>query len=130
MIGRHRPTKLFPLLAAVILLPVGATPPLAQPAGPPRPHYSIDATIDYALMTLQGTAVVTVPVAAGDSLSDAIFFIYADAPGVGGVDGKQHNISVDSVTDDAGANPGFTLEGAVLRVKLSMRQTRNFNLKV
>jgi hypothetical protein len=39
-----------------------------------RPHYRIDAAIDYELLTLKSTADVMVPVDAGDSLSDVVFF--------------------------------------------------------
>jgi hypothetical protein len=94
-----------------------------------RPQYNLNATIDYELLTFKSTGNIMVPVAAGDSLRDVVFFIYANASGVGGDDDKHKNIAVDSVTLDGKTVP-FTLEGAVLRVKLAQEKKSNFTLKI
>jgi hypothetical protein len=94
-----------------------------------RPQYRIYAAIDYELLTLKSTADVTVPVDTGDSLSDVVFFIFANAGGVGGDDARRKNIVVDRVAMDGKSVP-FTLKGAVLRVKLPQPTSTQFTLKI
>lgn len=81
-----------------------------------RPSYQIDAMIDYDLLTFKGSALVTVPASAGDSLSDVAFFLYANAAGI--VDDERRKyIVVDHVLLHDEAVP-FTLKGAILHVSL------------
>jgi hypothetical protein len=94
-----------------------------------RPLYRINATIDYELLTLKSTADITVPVAAGDALNDVVFFIFANAGGVGGDDERRKNIVVDRVSLNGQAVP-FSLNNAVLRVKLPQATSSRFTLKV
>jgi hypothetical protein len=94
-----------------------------------RPLYRINAAIDYELLTLKNTADITVPVDAGDALSDVVFFIFANAGGVGGDDERRKNIVVDGVSMNGQSVP-FTLNNAVLRVKLAQAMSTRFTLRV
>jgi hypothetical protein len=107
------------------------TPAVAAPGimAVGRPQYEIDANIDYDLLTLQSSAKVQIPASSADPLRDAVFFLYANAGGVGGDDARRKNLVVDRVSMGATALP-FKLDGAVLRVALPSPQTSAFTLKV
>ncbi len=92
-----------------------------------RPHYKIDARIDYELLTFKSAGLITIPVTRGDALRDVVFFIFANAGGVGGDDERRKNIVVDNVSLD-GAKIPFTLNGAVLRAR--SRKGRRFALQI
>ena len=94
-----------------------------------RPQYAIDASIDYDLLTLKSSAQVTVPASNADPLRDVVFFLYANAGGVGGDDERRKNLVVDSVSFD-GAPVNWKLDGAVLRVTLPSAQNAPFSLKI
>jgi hypothetical protein len=95
-----------------------------------RPQYRLYADVDYELLTFRANAVITVPVAPGDSVRDAVFFIYANAGGVGGgADARRKYISVNRVTLAGRAMP-FALNGAVLRVQLPQAQNGLFELTI
>lgn len=94
-----------------------------------RPAYDINAKIDYELLTLSGTARVSVPASSSDPLSNAVFFLYANANGVGGSDGRRKNLAVDSVSF-GGQKVPFKLDGAVLRVSLPTPQTSPFQVQI
>ncbi|MDQ3814528.1 MAG: hypothetical protein M3347_11330 [Armatimonadota bacterium] len=100
-----------------------------QSATAQRPNYQITAAVDYDLLTFKSTTLVTVPGAPGDALQDVVFFIYANASGVGGEDERRKNIAVDGVALEGAAVP-FTLQGAVLRVQLPQAQSEPFTLKI
>src|SRR4028119_280185 len=95
--------------------------PLQQPSpqreATSRPRYNLSLNLNYQLLTFTGTSRVTVPVRNGDSLRDAVFFLYANADGVGSATREHPNISVESVTLN-GTEVPFKLESAVLRVTL------------
>lgn len=106
----------------------------AQSGGAPallRPQYRIDANIDYDLLTLQSSARVQVPASGADPLRDVVFFLYANAGGVGGDDERRKNLVVDSVTMDGDAAPlQWKLDNAVLRVTLPAPQSSPFGVVV
>ena len=104
-------------------------PSAATPAMPQRPDYKITASIDYDLLTFKSQSAITVPVAPGDTLQDVVFFLYANAGGVGGDDERRKNIVVDGVSLNDAAVP-FTLHGAVLRVTLPAAQSAPFTLNI
>ena len=94
-----------------------------------RPLYDLSAKIDWELLTLAGQARVTVPASPDDALSDASFFLFANADGVGGAGANRKNLSVESV--HLGAQKLiFSLQGPVLRVQLPSPQTSAFELKI
>jgi hypothetical protein len=94
-----------------------------------KPSYELNLELDTELLTLKGQAKIQVPAKARDPLSDVVFFIYANANGVGGADSKRKNIVVDSIML-AGKPVAYTLDGAVLRVKTPAPQTAPFQLEV
>ena len=96
-----------------------------------RPQYRIETQIDYDLLTLQSSATIKIPVARGDSMRDAVFFLYANASGVGGDDARRKNLVVDAVHfgNQSAALP-FELDGARLKVDLGAAQTSDFTLVV
>ncbi|MBW3635511.1 MAG: M1 family metallopeptidase [Armatimonadetes bacterium] len=94
-----------------------------------RPQYRLDASIDYDLLTLKSSAEITIPASATDPLRDAVFFLYANAGGVGGDDERRKNLVVDAVTLD-GAPVRWKLDGAVLRVQFPAPQSAPFSLKI
>ena len=77
-----------------------------------RPKYQMRANIDWRLMTFRAEGDITVP-NSGESLHDAVFFVFANAGGVGGADDKRLNIAIDSIEMD-GQKVDWKLEGAVL----------------
>ena len=87
-----------------------------------RPRYELGLKLDYQLLTFTANGKITVPVAPGEALNDAVFFIYANAPGVTGNDGAHKNIAIDEVTLN-GAPLDYSLDGAVLRVKFPQPQS-------
>jgi hypothetical protein len=94
-----------------------------------RPHYNIRLNLDYRLLTFSAHGAVKVPVTRGDSLSDVVFFIYANAPGVAGNDASHSNVVVDEVKlGDALLE--YSQRGAVVRVKLPAPQTSQFTLNL
>ncbi len=94
-----------------------------------RPRYGLRLNVDYQLLTFSASGEISIPVARGESLSDAVFFIYANAPGVSGNDAAHSNVVVDEVKL-GGTKAEYSQLGAVLRVKLPAPQTGNFTLKM
>ena len=94
-----------------------------------RPRYDLDLKLDTQLLTLESSAKITVPATSADPISDAVFFLYANADGVGGANSKQKNLVVQSVSLNGKSVP-FTLEGAVLRAKLPSPQSAPFALEI
>jgi hypothetical protein len=94
-----------------------------------RPRYNLHLNLDYELLTFTADGAITVPVRNGDSVRDAVFFIYANAPGVSGNDGGHHNVAVDEVTLGA-QKLEYSLDSAVLRVKLPTAQSTPFTLSI
>ena len=132
---RRKPPGLRTRSAALLLLlcvvGCGSAQSRERPAGPSnrRPHYQIEASIDYDLLALASSARITVPAAPEDPLRDVVFFIYANAGGLGGEDERRKNIVVDGVSLDRAVLP-VALEGAVLRVRLPQAQSAPFLLKI
>lgn len=138
-------TLLLPVLAALavtalqiraqnssapsIALPAPSAPLAAEPRDPARPRYTLRADVDTALLTFTGSAKIEIPVAPGDPLSDAVFFVFANAGGVGGDDDRIKNIDVSSVKLGGAAVP-FKLDGAVLHVLLPQAQRDAFALDI
>ena len=77
-----------------------------------RPNYQMRATVDWQLMTFRAEGDITVP-NNGENLRDAVFFVFANAGGVGGADDKRLNVAIDSVEMD-GQKVDWKLDGAVL----------------
>ncbi|MBV9863775.1 MAG: hypothetical protein JO316_00345 [Abitibacteriaceae bacterium] len=94
-----------------------------------RPLYRINATLDYDILSLKSSAQVTVPIAPGDALHDVVFFLFANAGGVGGDDARRKNLVVDSVSLNEARVP-FSLNGAVLRVNLPQPMREAFTLNI
>ena len=94
-----------------------------------RPLYDLRADLDAELLTLAATAKVTIPASGADPLKDAVFFMYANADGVGGAGANRKNLKVESVSVD-GAPVKWTLNGAVLRVNLPAPATQPFDVAV
>lgn len=94
-----------------------------------RPRYNLHLNLDYQLLTFTADGTISIPVKNGDAIQDAVFFIYANAPGVSGNDESHHNVVVDEVLF-AGQKTEYSQSGAVLRVKLPQAQTRGFDLKI
>ncbi len=105
------------------------TPRAAQQSAVTRPLYDIRATLDYELLTLSARANITVPAGAGDPLSDAAFFLYANADGVGGAGETRKNLKVESVSVD-GAPVKWQLDEAVLHVQLPSPRTVPFVVEI
>ena len=61
----------------------------------PRPHYTIQAAVDYELLTFRTTT--RVKLAPGEALDEVVFFIYANCAGIGSQDSRRKNIVVDRV---------------------------------
>ena len=95
-----------------------------------RPQYDLRADLDAELLTFNASANVTVP-APGEPLRDAVFFLYANADGVGGANVKQNrkNLVVESVSVDS-APAKWTLNGAVLRVQLPVAKAQPFAVSI
>ena len=93
-----------------------------------RPQYDLSADIDADLLTFNATANITVP-AMNATLNDAVFFLYANADGVGGAGADRKNLKVESVSVD-GAPAQWNLNGAVLRVHLLAPRSDAFVVKV
>ena len=104
---------------------------LAQMRAPQvtRPLYDLRADVDVELLTLSATANITVPASGADPLKDAVFFLYANADGVGGAGAGRKNLKVESVAVD-GAPAKWDLNGAVLRVALPVAKTSAFDVAV
>ncbi len=85
-----------------------------------RPNYQMRATIDWQLMTFRAEGDITVPTN-GENLRDAVFFVFANAGGVGGADDKRLNVAIDSVEIN-GQSVNWKLEGAVLRTSWTNAQ--------
>ena len=116
------------LAATVSLQNPRATAQIAAPSQN-RPQYRIDAHIDYDLLTLKSSARVLIPASATDPLRDAVFFLYANAGGVGGDDERRKNLVVDRVSLQNVPLP-FKLDGAVLRAALPSPQSAPFELQI
>jgi len=92
-----------------------------------KPRYDLRAAIEWELLTWKASGRIEVPVSAGESVSEAVFFLFANADGVGGSGQGRKNIVVDSVS--LGGKPvRWKLDGAVLRVALPTSQIRRFAL--
>lgn len=120
---RHRLFSLT-LLATLSVWLIGL---VAAQSVEARPKYELQLNLDYQLLTFTANGRITVPVARGESLTDAVLFIYANAPGISGNDGQHKNIVVDEVKLNGAAVP-FSLDGAVLRVELPQPQSSAFTL--
>ena len=94
-----------------------------------RPLYDLRADLDAELLTLSANAKVTVPASANDPLKDVVFFLYANADGVGGAGQGRKNLKVESVSVD-GALVKWNLNGAVLRVNLANPKTQAFAVDI
>ena len=141
MQNRNRLRPLFFALgtAAALLIGAGALHyGLAQPeniavaqtrAPQSRPLYDLRADLDAELLTLAATANITVPASTNDPLKDVVFFLYANADGVGGAGAGRKNLKVESVAVD-GAPAKWNLNGAVLRVQLPVAKTQSFAVAV
>ena len=92
-----------------------------------RPQYFMDLKLDWKLLSFQAAGEITVPVRAGESLREAVFFVFANAGGVGGADATHANIAFDSISLNNAAVP-WKLDGAVLRVQLPQAQSSPFTL--
>jgi hypothetical protein len=90
--------------------------------------YRIDASVDYDLLTLKGSAAVTIPNDAHETLKDAVFYLYANSSGIVSDDRRKH-IVVDEVWLGQEMMP-FSLDGAMLRVTLSKPQNHSFTLRI
>ena len=106
---------------------VAAAPTRAVQNG--RPRYDLRADLDAQLLTLAASAQVTVPASGADPLRDVVFFLYANADGVGGAGAGRINLKVENVSVD-GAPARWNLNGAVLRVALPVAQTQPFVVAV
>ncbi len=93
-----------------------------------RPVYRIDAAIDYDLLTLNASAEITVPVRTGETMNDAVFFLYANSNGIVD-DARRKYLVVDGVRLGPEAQ-SFMLQAAILRVQLATTQNRPFALKI
>ena len=93
-----------------------------------RPQYDLRADLDAELLTFNATANVTVP-ALGAPLREAVFFLYANADGVGGAGQGRKNLKVEGVAVD-GAPAKWNLNGAVLRVQLPTPKSNAFAVAV
>ena len=94
-----------------------------------RPRYDMSLDLDWRLLSFRAEGQVDVPVRQGDSLSEAVLFVFANAGGVGGADASHANISIDSIALN-GAPVPWRLDGAVLRVQMPQPQTRAFALRM
>ncbi len=121
MTGRIR-LRIIVLSAVLACLPVSA----GQAAQ--RILYRIDAAIDYELLTLKGSAEVSVPNEAQENLREAVFFLYANSRGIVD-DGRRKHIVVDRARLGAQDLP-FSLDGPILRVTLNVPQSRSFVLRI
>jgi hypothetical protein len=99
---------------------------MSMASAQPRPHYQLNATIDYELLTFQANARVLVPAVAADPLRGVSFFIYANYAGIVG-DERRRNISVNSARLN-GASLPFSLDGPVLHVELPQSMAAPFTL--
>ncbi len=93
-----------------------------------RPQYDLRADIDADLLTFNATANVTVP-AMNAPLKDVVFFLYANADGVGGAGANRKNLKVENVSVD-GAPAQWNLNGAVLRVNLPAPRSGPLAVKI
>ena len=103
---------------------------LAQTRAPQitRPLYDLRADIDVELLTFSATANVAVP-AQGEPLRDVVFFLYANADGVGGAGEGRKNLKVESVAVN-GAPVKWSLNGAVLRANLPAPTGDSFEVAI
>ncbi len=97
-------------------------------SGVQRAFYRIDAEVDYDLLTLKGSADVSIPNDTKEILRDAVFFLYANSSGIVGDERRKH-IVVDGVWLGKEAVP-FSLDGAILRVTLNAPQNQSFVLRI
>ena len=114
--------RIVALFAALACLPVSAGPATQ------RIRYRIDAAIDYELLTLKGSAEVSIPNEGQETLRDAVFFLYANSRGIVG-DGRRKHLVVDGVRLGTEALP-FSLDGPILRVSLNPPQSRSVVLRI
>ena len=98
-----------------------------EPIAITRPHYKFDLKVDYDLLTFAAAGSVSVPIPRGETINTAVFYLYADAAGVGGSDEQHKNVAIDSIKLD-GAPVPFDLNGALLHVHLPAPETQSFTL--
>ncbi len=96
-----------------------------QDAG--RPRYDMALKLDWKLLSFRASGDISVPVRAGESLRDAVFFVFANAGGVGGADSSHANIAIDNVALNNTPVP-WKVDGAVLHVALPQAQLSTFVL--
>jgi len=106
-----------------------AAPANASRAFDERPRYDVNLHMDWQLLSLAATAKIEVPADASDPLSDASFFLYANANGVGGASKTQLNLVVDDVLVN-GQKANWKLEGPVLKVKFPSPQSADVPVEV
>ncbi len=85
--------------------------------------------MDWQLLTLSANAKIVVPASSADPLSDASFFLFANADGVGGASATQRNLVVDDVLVN-GQRANWNLDGPVLKVKFASPQSRDVGVEV
>ncbi|RYX81850.1 hypothetical protein EON83_22095 [bacterium] len=130
----------FAFVAAGALLFIGAGSAIINPqpkavAAPAsataidRPQYDLSLKMDWQLLTLSANAKIAVPVSPADPISDASFFLFANADGVGGASATQQNLVVDDVLVN-GQKVLWNLNGPVLKVKFAAPQSRDVQVEV
>ncbi len=113
------------ILALILALLAGAD---SAHSAAQRVSYRIDASVDYDLLAIKGSAEIRIPNNQREIMRDAVFYLYANSGGIVG-DQRRKNITVDGVWLGREALP-FTLDGAILRVTLSTPQTRSFGVRI
>ncbi len=129
----------FVLVALGLLAVSGASWSLAAPRlplfaptarqNPTHPSYDVDLKMDWQLLTLSAIAKIEVPVSPNDPLSDASFFLFANADGVGGASATQRNLVVDDVLVN-NQKATWNLDGPVLKVRFASPQNRTVRVEV
>jgi hypothetical protein len=100
---------------------------LGAPQQLARPSYDLNLKLDWKLLSFRASGKVGVPVRAGEKLNEAVFFVFANAGGVGGADASHPHVAIDRVRLN-GAPLKWKMDGAVLRVALPTPQTGAFTL--
>lgn len=115
--------------ASLVEVAAGSSRPSRGEADAQRPRYDMGLKLDWKLLSFRAEGEIAVPVRAGDSLRDVVFFVFANAGGVGGADAAHANISIDGVSL-GGERVPWKLDGAVLRVQLPQAQLKPFALRL
>ena len=101
----------------------------APSASSRRPQYDIDLKLDWQLLTLSANAKIAVPASPNDPISDASFFLFANADGVGGANANTRNLVVDDVLVN-GRRANWKLDGPVLKVRFASPQANDVPVEV